>query len=146
VLSTPTATSPMANAMEENNEPEIPETGEHGGNTRVKISSGLHSGSHKQNHVHFASSSTLHSFIPEQAKEKAIIASSYPIDKYMVYSDDQGNAMRLSKKLFELISCVKEEVVCAEQVQQMQYKIANYITTNDFSGLMEMLRNMKENK
>ena len=64
----------------------------------------------------------------------------------MVYSDDDGNAMRLSKKLVELISCVKEEVVCAEQVQQMQYKIANYITTNDFSGLMEMLRNMKENK
>ena len=101
----------------------------------------------KQSHVHFAATTTeVHSFIPNQAEEKAIAVSSYPIDKYMVYSDDNGNAMRLSKKLFDLISCVKEEVVCAEHVQQMQYKVANYITTNDFYGLMEMLRNMKENK
>ena len=101
----------------------------------------------KQNHVHYAANSYVaHSFIPAQAEQKAVAVSSYPLDKYMVYSDDDGNAMRLSKKLVELISCVKEEVVCAEQVQQMQYKIANYLTTNDFSGLMEMLRNMKENK
>lgn len=86
------------------------------------------------------------SFIPEEAKEKAIAVSSYPVEKYMVYSDEDGNAMRVPKKLFEIMSCVKEEILCQQQVQQLQSKFASYVTSNDFTGLMEMLRNMKENK
>ena len=89
---------------------------------------------------------TSFSFIPNRAQEKAIAVSALPVEKYMVYSDDNGNAMRLPKKLFDLINCVKEELICQQKIQQMQYKLASYITTNDFSGLMEMLRNLKENQ
>jgi hypothetical protein len=99
------------------------------------------------NNKSFAHSSMMavHSFIPNKAQEKAIAVSTFPTEKYMVYSDDNGNAIRVPKKIFELISCVKEEIVCQEQIQQMQSRFASYVTTNDFTGLMEMLRNLKEN-
>ncbi|MBA2746831.1 MAG: hypothetical protein H0U44_11445 [Flavisolibacter sp.] len=98
------------------------------------------------NNLEMEDISFANAFVPSEAKEKATVITSIPVDKYMVYSDGDGQAMRMSKKLFEFFNCVKEELICQQEKKQLQQKIAAYATTNDFTGVVELLRNLKENQ
>ncbi len=85
-------------------------------------------------------------FMPKVAKAKQTVGSNIPSEKYMVYSDGDGNAMKLPKKLFDFITCVKEDVLCKEEMQQLQQKVASAVLTTDFTGVLEVLKNLKENQ
>ncbi len=85
-----------------------------------------------------------HSFIPEEAATKKTATSNIPVEKYMVYSDGEGQAMKVSKKLVEFFNCVKEEWICQEQKKILQEKMASQSTNNDFTGIMSLLRNLTE--
>ena len=85
-------------------------------------------------------------FIPETAERKQTVDLGEPLEKYMVYSDGDGNAMKLPKKLFDFISCVKENILCKEEMQQLQEKFAAADFSNDFTGVLEMIKNLKENQ
>jgi hypothetical protein len=85
-------------------------------------------------------------FIPEVAEQKQTVDAATAVEKYMVYSDDDGNAMKLPKKLFDFISCVKENILCKEEMQQLQEKFAAADFSNDFTGVLEMIKNLKENQ
>ncbi|MGN6165420.1 MAG: hypothetical protein ACTHOF_12860 [Flavisolibacter sp.] len=85
-------------------------------------------------------------FIPETAEQKQTVNAAAAIEKYMVYSDDDGNAMKLPKKLFDFVSCVKENILCKEEMMQLQEKFATADFSNDFTGVLEMLKNLKENQ
>ena len=63
-----------------------------------------------------------------------------------MYSDGDGNAMRLPKKLFDFISCVKEDVSCKQEMQQWQQQFAAAVLTTDFTGVLEILKTLKENQ
>ena len=85
-------------------------------------------------------------FIPKTAERKQTV-SNYPAsDKYMVYSDNEGNAMKLPKKLFDFITCVREDVLCKEQMLELQEKLASTSLNTDFTGVLEILKNLKENQ
>jgi len=85
-------------------------------------------------------------FIPKTAERKQTV-SNYPAsEKYMVYSDNDGNAMKLPKKLFDFITCVREDLLCKEQMQQLQEKLAATSLNTDFTGVLEILNNLKENQ
>jgi hypothetical protein len=85
-------------------------------------------------------------FIPKTAEGKQTV-SNYPAsDKYMVYSDNEGNAMKLPKKLFDFITCVREDVLCKEQMLELQEKLASTSLNTDFTGVLEILKNLKENQ
>jgi hypothetical protein len=85
-------------------------------------------------------------FIPKTAERKQTV-SNYPAsDKYMVYSDNEGNAMKLPKKLFDFITCVREDVLCKEQMLELQEKLASTSLNTDFTGVLEILNNLKENQ
>lgn len=85
-------------------------------------------------------------FIPEVAEEKQTVSSDIPIEKYMVYSDGNGTAMKLPKKLFDFISCVREDVLCKQEMQQLQQRFASTVLTTDFTGVLEVLKTLKENQ
>ena len=80
------------------------------------------------------------------AYEKQTVATNIPLEKYMVYSDGDGNAMKLPKKLFDFITCVREEVVCQQQMQQLQQRFALTAMTTDFTGVLDIVKNLKENQ
>ncbi len=67
-------------------------------------------------------------------------------EKYMVYSTTEGNAIRMSKKLYELFSCAENDRNCRQRIVLMQEKLAAYALTADFSGVVELLGNLKENQ
>lgn len=85
-------------------------------------------------------------FIPQKAETRQTIRSDIPLEKYMVYSDGDGNAMRLPKKLFDFISCAKEDIGCRQEMQQWQQQFAAAVLTTDFTGVLEILKTLKENQ
>jgi hypothetical protein len=89
---------------------------------------------------------SLRKFMPRMAYEKQTVATNIPLEKYMVYSDGDGNAMKLPKKLFDFITCVREEVVCQQQMQQLQQRFALTAMTTDFTGVLDIVKNLKENQ
>jgi len=84
--------------------------------------------------------------VPEQIQPENRIRFDNHVDRYMVYSDGDGNAMRLSKKLYDAISCVQVERACKERLQQLQQKMAGASLTSDFTAVLEMLNNLRENQ
>jgi len=85
-------------------------------------------------------------FIPKVAHIKQTVSPDEPVEKYMVYSDGDGNAMKLPKKLFDFIACVKQDIQCQQQMMQLQQKFAATGVMTDFTGVLEMLKNLKENQ
>lgn len=83
---------------------------------------------------------------PEKVEPQRKISFDNTVDRYMVYSDGDGNAMRLPKKLYDAISCVQFDISCKDKMQSMQQKIANASFTSDFTAVLEMLNNLKENQ
>lgn len=81
-------------------------------------------------------------FIPAKANKEAIFDFS-EMDNYMVYSDGKGNAMRVPKKLFSLLSCDDGDYSCNERIKQLQQKMAASATTTDFGGILEILRQLQ---
>jgi len=88
----------------------------------------------------------MENFIPQTAEPKPVIAARPTVEKYMVYSDDLGNAVKLPKKLFDFFACVAEDISCKKQMQHLQQKFAATGFTTDFTGVMEMLQGLKENQ
>jgi hypothetical protein len=85
-------------------------------------------------------------FIPKTAQTKQTVDEDASKEKYMIYSDGDGNALKLSKKLFDFFSCAKEEVACRQQMQQLQQQFASTSLSTDFTSVLEMLQKLKENQ
>ena len=85
-------------------------------------------------------------FLPRKAETRQTVHSAIPLEKYMVYSDGDGNAMKLPKKLFDFIACVKEDSRCKQEMQQLQQQFASAMLTTDFTGVLEVLKTLKENQ
>jgi hypothetical protein len=81
-------------------------------------------------------------FIPGKIKKEALVDNS-SISNYMVYSDGEGTAMKLPKKLFSFVNCKDGDESCKERIHQLQQKLANKATTTDFGGMLEILRQLQ---
>lgn len=86
------------------------------------------------------------SFIPDHVTSTSSIAFSDVVEKYMVYSDDDGNAMRVPRQLFESISCIRDEIACKKKKALLQAQLAATTLSTDFTGVLEMLSHLKENQ
>lgn len=95
--------------------------------------------------MHLGSVVVSKSFIPRIAEAKQTVANNGSAEKYMVYSDGNGHVIKMSKKLFDFIACVKEDIMCQQQMESLQQKFASTVNT-DFTGVLEMLKNLKENQ
>jgi hypothetical protein len=90
--------------------------------------------------------SFIENFLPQQAERNAIVQPSINDDKYMMYSDGDGNVIRLPKKIFSAFACPTEDMICKQRLQQLREKFAASATTADFTGLLQILKSLQENQ
>lgn len=93
-----------------------------------------------------SSASSFESFLPQQAEKNEMVSSSVPSDKYMMYSDGDGNVVRLPKKIFNAFACPTEDVICKQKLQQLKEKFAASAMTADFTGVLQILKSLQENQ
>jgi hypothetical protein len=67
-------------------------------------------------------------------------------DKYMLFIDGDGNVMRLSKKLFNAFACAAYDYVCKERINSLQAKVASTAVSSNFTGILDILKNLQENQ
>lgn len=100
----------------------------------------------RQEQIQSSVSSAFESFLPQQAEKNEIINSSVTSDKYMIYSDGDGNVVRLPKKIFNAFACPTEDVICKQKLQLLKEKFAASAMTTDFTGLLQILKSLQENQ
>lgn len=70
--------------------------------------------------------------------------------RYITLVKDDGNKVRLSKKILSVYNCATNEinVSCKEQMKNLQEKMASSLTSPsvDFAGFVELVRNLKEDQ
>jgi hypothetical protein len=64
----------------------------------------------------------------------------------MIYSDGDGNVVRLPKKLFNAFACPTGDISCKQRLQQLREKFAESAVTADFNGLLQILKSLQENQ
>jgi hypothetical protein len=96
---------------------------------------------------HILQSVTFSNLFPAQAEPKPQVPQTDSIDnKYIVYSDEEGNAFRVPKKVFDLFSCALRDVQCKQRLNSLREQIASGSLSADFTGILDMLNNLKENQ
>ena len=81
-------------------------------------------------------------FMPGKVDKEALF-NFFSLNDHMVYSDGDGNAMKLPKKLFSLVSCPDGDGSCKERIHQLQQKLSSTAMTADFTGVLDMLRQLQ---
>jgi hypothetical protein len=85
-------------------------------------------------------------YLPHRAERNEVVSSSLSPDKYMIYSDAEGNAIKLPKKIFSAFACPLEDVVCKQRLQDLREKFAASAMTADFNGVLQILKSLQENQ
>lgn len=78
---------------------------------------------------------------PSSSKKKKAIAAS---TRYLFYNDDDGNVVKVSKKLASLVNCKDGDIDCKQRLQELRQKLAANAMTTDFTGILEMLRQLQQ--
>ena len=70
------------------------------------------------------------------------------VNRYFVHTNNRGDAIRFSSKLYDLFECSDEwtETECAQQIRMWQRKVAtsSIYASADFTGVIEILKSMQE--
>jgi hypothetical protein len=70
------------------------------------------------------------------------------VNRYFVHTNNRGEAVRFSSKLYDLFECSEEwtDRECAQQIRLWQQKAATsaIYASADFTGVLEMLKGMQE--
>jgi hypothetical protein len=90
--------------------------------------------------------STTDNLVPKVARRNTIIAFNEDDEKYMAYSMEDGNAVKLPKKMFDALTCPTKDVGCLQRIRQLQEKIAASALFADFTGVLDILNNLGENQ
>jgi hypothetical protein len=93
-----------------------------------------------------SSASMAEEYLPQRAERNDIVSSSLSPDKYMIYSDGDGNAVRLPKKIFSAFACPIDDYACKQRLQELREKFAASAMTADFNGLLQILKSLQENQ
>ncbi|HVK96317.1 MAG TPA: hypothetical protein VM368_00800 [Flavisolibacter sp.] len=79
-------------------------------------------------------------------KEKIQQFNFLPADRYMVYTDVEGNSTKVPKKLFDAVHCANHDVACKQHLEQLQAQAAKASLSVDFTGFLEMVKQVQENQ
>jgi hypothetical protein len=73
--------------------------------------------------------------------------------RYLTVAHDDGTKVRLSKKVYPVINCAQQTASsisskCRESIKALQEKMATSVNaaSTDFGGLMDMLKDLEENR
>ena len=79
-------------------------------------------------------------------QEKNIVNAS-SADRYMIATSNTGNVVRLPKKAYADFACVEaRDLACKEKMATMQSKLASASMSTDFAGVLDLLKNLQDNK
>jgi hypothetical protein len=92
------------------------------------------------------STASIERVVPQYAERTNAIDYSSTDDKYMIYSDGDGNAMRLPKKLYDAFACNTDRITCKQKLKKLQEQVAASAMKTDFTGILDMLNNLQENQ
>jgi hypothetical protein len=92
------------------------------------------------------STASIEKVVPRYAERTNTIDYSSNDDKYMVYSDGDGNAVRLPKKLFDAFACTADRITCKQKLKKLQEQVAASAMKTDFTGILDMLNKLEENQ
>lgn len=81
-------------------------------------------------------------FIPASANEE-VVTDLRSFDDYIVYSNSNGMAMKLPKRLFSLVHCVEGDKTCDERMYRLQKTLSTNVIPNDFMGLLDILNQIQ---
>ena len=84
--------------------------------------------------------------VPQYAERTSAIDYASHVDKYMIYSDGDGNVVRLPKKLFDAFACPTDKVTCKQKIKKLQEQVAASAMSTDFTGILDMLNKLQENQ
>lgn len=62
---------------------------------------------------------------------------------YVTYSDGNGKVMRVSRKMETYINCDDSDRQCKQRLKELRQKMAAKAMTTDFTGILEMLRQLQ---
>lgn len=88
---------------------------------------------------HNASATTTPGKTPKKQNNKK------GLTKYIVVNTEDGDSMRISKKVVPLVACAEANIQCREQIEKLQRRVAATAVSADFTGLLEMLHNLRDN-
>jgi len=92
------------------------------------------------------SASSLEKFVPESASRNKEISYEDGLDRYMIYASDDGNAVRLPKKMYDNFACPSNDPSCKEKIKMLQQKMVQGSFASDFTGVLDLLSNMDDRK
>ena len=80
------------------------------------------------------------------AETNEIVVHSLTSGKYIIVNDAEGNAIRLSKKIYRSFACPANHFNCKERLKQLKEKFASAAFTSDFMGILKILKTLQENQ
>ena len=92
------------------------------------------------------SNASVEKVVPQYAERTTAINYSSSDDKYMIYSEGDGNAVRLPKKLFDAFACNTDRITCKQKLKKLQEQVAASAMKTDFTGILDMLNKLEENQ
>lgn len=92
-----------------------------------------------------ASVSSVDNFFEKGKQQNELVSSLATANKYMTYTNSDGNEIRLPRKMFAFFACPPGDIACALKIKLLQKKIASSVFSSDFSGILEILNVLKEN-
>ena len=91
------------------------------------------------------STASVERIVPQYAERTNSIDYSSD-DKYMIYSEEDGNAVRLPKKLFDAFACNTDRITCKQKLKKWQEQVAASAMKTDFTGILDMLNKLQQNQ
>lgn len=80
------------------------------------------------------------------AETNEIVARSLTSAKYIIVTDADGNAIRISKKIYSSFMCSIKNFNCKERLRKLKEKFSSSAVTTDFIGILKILKNLQENQ
>ncbi|MDQ3278166.1 MAG: hypothetical protein M3Q06_07555 [Bacteroidota bacterium] len=65
------------------------------------------------------------------------------VNDYVTYNDGNGKVVKVSRKMENFINCDDGDWQCKQRLQKLRQKMAAKAMTTDFTGILEMLRQLQ---
>lgn len=66
------------------------------------------------------------------------------LNEYVFFRDDDGKTRKIAKKLAAYINCKANDSNCQQRLQELRQKMAANAMTTDFTGILDMLRQLQQ--
>jgi hypothetical protein len=88
--------------------------------------------------------SSIDQFMPDYASRNEQIPYTDDGNKYMVFASEDGNAVKLPKKIYGSFACPSDDTPCRDKLRLLQQKLASGSLNSDFAGMLDILTTIED--